>query len=217
LLVLLTALLAVCISLATFMLNLIHRAGVALIVSGIVLVALVLVTVAAYHQRALFRKRWESKAWRRGTFVVAGAVLVSTIIAAVILSTPTPPITGTISYPGNDSTIHLNKGYFSIGGTVKNLPSGYRLLLFLEWANQNKFLGGNPYIIVNRGHWSGHKLLYVGAAPSTIIVWLVAQGPKTIAFMNSPRGEQLWSPPGFPSLHIASDSVILRSIELHVA
>jgi hypothetical protein len=203
--------------LATFLVTLIHRAGVALIVSGVVLIIVVLVTVAVYYQRARLRKLWKSKNWRRGTFAAAGAVLVGTIVAAVILSIPTPPITGTISYPRNGAAVHLDKEFFSIGGTVRNLPSGYRLLLFLEWANQNRFLGGNPYVVVHNGHWSGHKLLPVGAvAPSDISVWLVAQGPKTIAFMNSPPGEQDWGTKGFPSLHIASDSVILKGIGLHV-
>ena len=159
----------------------------------------------------ILKNIWQSRRWRVTILIVAVIIIVLVIWA---LTRPTPPIQGNITYPSNGATVH-SKGYFNVGGTVENLPSGDRLLLFLQFTGDNKYFGGNPYVVVRDGKWSGPKLLYVGER-HPIIVWLVAQGPKTIAFMNTPLGETRWGD-GFPSMQIASDSVILNSIELNVS
>jgi hypothetical protein len=159
----------------------------------------------------ILRNIWQSRRWRLTTFIVA-VVIIGLVIWTV--ARPKPPIQGNITYPISGATVH-SKGYFNVGGTVENLPSGYRLLLFLQFTGDNKYFGGDPRVVVRDGKWSGSKLLYVGAR-HPIIVWLVAQGPKTITFMNTPLGETRWGD-GFPSMQIASDSVILNSIELNVS
>jgi hypothetical protein len=192
----------------------------ALLIAAAIVVALYVAikAVPALQIRAtrLRVKIRTNRSWRLAAIGVASLVIIGAGLAAWDLSIPTPPITGAITYPRNDAIIHLNHEFFPIGGTVENLPAGFRLLLFLQWTNDNRYLGGNPYIVVKNGHWSGPKLLPVGAR-HPFVAWLVAQGPKTINFMNSPRGQQLWSPSGFPSLTIASDSIVLDHIQLNVS
>ena len=159
----------------------------------------------------MLKNIWQSRRWRLAALTVA-VIIIGLVTWA--LTRPAPPIQGNITYPSSGATVH-SKGYFNVGGTVEDLPSGYRLLLFLQFTGDNKYFGGDPRVVVRNGKWSGPKLLYVGAR-HPIVVWLVAQGPKTIAFMNTPLGETRWGD-GFPSMEISSDSVVLNSITLNVS
>jgi hypothetical protein len=187
-----------------------HPIAVALITAGAVIAA-ALITV--------FLSRGGSNSVSLPPSQTTSAAAVTTHSHSPVPSTETTSpasaqISGTITYPGKDATVP--EGYWHVAGTVRNLPAGYRLLLFLQWTGDDKYLGGNPYIKPKDGKWSGSNLIDVGAR-HPFILWLVAQGPKTIQFMNSPQGEYEWGTPGFPSLMIASDSFVLDSIQLNVS
>jgi hypothetical protein len=173
---------------------------------------------------AALKPKTETAARRRRFLIaiaVAAVILVGVGWGVVsLVSSPSPQASSTGGgIQGAVTSLHENaavtEGYLPASGTVKNLKPGYRLLLFLQWTGDARYLGGNPNVIVRHGHWSGPKLLYVGAR-HPFILWLVAQGPETIKFMRTPLGEYRWGTPGFPSLKIASDSIVLYHVGLNV-
>jgi hypothetical protein len=123
---------------------------------------------------------------------------------------PTAPIlaTGTIAAPRNGALI-IGGAPLSASGTVRDLPPGYRLDLFLKIPSvPTYYAAGDPRnVLTIRGDdWSGS--IYIGAqGPCT--VYLVELSPASVVLMNS---EILYQSDGYPS--ITALGTILASVTL---
>jgi hypothetical protein len=70
--------------------------------------------------------------------------------------------TGTITWPLNHATDVKHASPLHASGTVKNLQPGHQVLLFLNFADENLYYGGDPSppITVTNGNWS--EIIFIG-------------------------------------------------------
>jgi hypothetical protein len=111
--------------------------------------------------------------------------------------TPTPP-RGTIMSPSSGANVAARKN-LQVSGTAQDIPTGYRLDLFLEWVNVSKYwIAADPKsaITPDNAHWTAP--IYVGD-PGSIIIRLVLLSPSQIARIDSPSNAAYLSN-GFPTL-----------------
>lgn len=116
--------------------------------------------------------------------------------------------TGTIVVPRDGATI-TGGAQLSASGTVRHLPSAYRLDLFLKIPSVARYyVAGDPRtaLTIAGGNWSG--AIYIGTqGPCTI--YLVTLSPASVTLMNS---EPDYQSGGFPS--ITALGTILASVSL---
>jgi hypothetical protein len=92
-----------------------------------------------------------------------------------------------------------------VSGTAQNIPAGYRLDVFLQFAGQKRYYAaaGNPDVaapLIN-GHWSATVL--VGEA-KPIILWLVFLSPAEVNLTNDELAYQSAGYPTLPGAPLAS-------------
>jgi hypothetical protein len=108
----------------------------------------------------------------------------------------------------------INAGNLSASGTVRNLPPGYRLDLFLKFADLSVYyVAGDPNttVTIAGSKWSGR--IGVGShAPTTIYIYLVELSPASVRLMNS---EVSYQNNGFPS--ITALGTILARVQLNLS
>jgi hypothetical protein len=89
-----------------------------------------------------------------------------------------------------------------MSGTVANIPTGYKIDLFLHFdgagSSTRYYAAGDPntQLTVSNGHWTGD--IYIGAAyPLTIL--LVLLSPDDVKWINDPAQTD-YQNNGFPSM-----------------
>jgi len=120
----------------------------------------------------------------------------------------TPPATaaptGTITDPRNGAADVHKHEQLGVSGTAQNIPSGYHLDVFLQFAGyQRYYAAANPDIaapLIN-GHWSA--TIFIGDSGS-IIIWLVSLSPAEAKLMNSEVTYQSAGYPTLPGTRLAS-------------
>jgi hypothetical protein len=141
------------------------------------------------------------------TSTPAPAPALTTPASALVTSSPpaaaasTPPAaaapTGTITGPRNGATNVDTNEQLLVSGTAHNIPAGYRLDVFLQFAGHVRYYAaanpGNPAPLIN-GHWSA--TISIGEA-QPIILWLVLLSP---AEMNLTNNEIAYQSAGYPTL-----------------
>ena len=171
---------------------------------------------AAHRSSAAPRKR---SRWLRPQQAVIIAVIVAligaaaTITAALISrpahSGPAAAVSGTINFPRN-GTIEPKGKSIEASGTVQNLPANHHLWLFLQYGSEQRYWAGDPNLTVVDGRWSG--TIFMGEArPATL--WLVDLGPASLNVMNHNMSD---IEHGFPSMLLAGDASIVRSVHFTI-
>jgi hypothetical protein len=141
------------------------------------------------------------------TSTSAPAPALTTPASALVASSPsataasTPPSaaapTATITGPRNGATNVSSNEQLRVSGTAQNIPAGYRLDVFLQFAGHVRYYAaanpGNPAPLIN-GHWSA--TISIGEA-QPIILWLVLLSP---AEMNLTNNEIAYQSAGYPTL-----------------
>jgi hypothetical protein len=135
------------------------------------------------------------------------APALATPASALVTSSPpataasTPPSaaapTGTITGPHSGATNVYKHEQLPVSGTAQNIPAGYRLDVFLQFAGHVRYYAAantdNPVPLIN-GHWSA--TIFIGKA-QPIILWLVLLSP---AEMNLTNNEIAYQSAGYPTL-----------------
>ena len=120
-------------------------------------------------------------------------------------ASPTPSSTspsGTITSPPDGASNVTARKNLQLSGTAQDIPSGYRLDLFLQFGNSGNgtryYIAADPKIaiILHNGHWAAP--IYVGD-PGSIIIRLVLLSPSEIAYVDSPSSVG-YQNNGFPAL-----------------
>ena len=132
------------------------------------------------------------------------SALVTSSPPAAAASTP-PSATGTITGPRDGATNVYKNEQLRVSGTAQNIPAGYRLDVFLQFAGQKRYYAaaGNPDVaapLIN-GHWSATVL--VGEA-KPIILWLVFLSPAEVNLTNDELAYQSAGYPTLPGAPLAS-------------
>jgi len=130
-------------------------------------------------------------------------------VSSAVVTTPTqhaaPPTSssvspsGTITSPLGDGSNVAARKNLHLSGTAQDIPSGYRIDLFLNWVNVNNYyIAADPKIAItlHNGHWAAP--IYVGD-PGSIIIRLVLLSPSEIAYVDSPSSVP-YQNNGFPAL-----------------
>jgi len=129
----------------------------------------------------------------------AASALVTSSPPAATAATPsaTAAPTGTITDPHSDATNVSKNEQLLVSGTAQNIPAGYRLDVFLQFAGHARYYVAvnpdNPAPLIN-GHWSA--TIFISQA-QPIILWLVLLSP---AEMNLTNDELAYQSGGYPSL-----------------
>ena len=134
------------------------------------------------------------------------SALVTSSPPAAAASAP-PPATGTITGPRDGATNVYKNEQLRVSGTAQNIPAGYRLDVFLQFAGHKRYYAaaGNPDVaapLIN-GHWSATVL--VGEA-KPIILWLVFLSPAEVNLTNDELAYQSAGYPTLPGAPLASVS-----------
>ena len=134
------------------------------------------------------------------------SALVTSSPPAAAASAP-PPATGTITGPRDGATNVYKNEQLRVSGTAQNVPAGYRLDVFLQFAGHKRYYAaaGNPDVaapLIN-GHWSATVL--VGEA-KPIILWLVFLSPAEVNLTNDELAYQSAGYPTLPGAPLASVS-----------
>jgi len=132
------------------------------------------------------------------------SALVTSSPPAAAASAP-PPATGTITGPRDGATNVFKNEQLRVSGTAQNIPAGYRLDVFLQFAGHKRYYAaaGNPDVaapLIN-GHWSATVL--VGEA-KPIILWLVVLSPAEVNLTNNELAYQSAGYPALPGAALAS-------------
>jgi len=108
----------------------------------------------------------------------------------------------------------ISDGYLSASGTVRNLPPGYRLDLFLKVAYLSVYYAAgdpNAALTIADGNWSGR--IFVGSqGPTAVYIYLVELSPASVQLMNS---EHSYQSNGYPS--ITALGTILARVQLNLS
>jgi len=124
----------------------------------------------------------------------------------------TGPASGSFTTPTAGADISV--GNLSASGTVRNLPPGYRLDLFLKFADTSVYYAAgdpNTTVTIAGGKWSGR--IGVGShAPTAVYIYLVELSPASVRLVNS---EVSYQNNGFPS--ITALGTILARVQLKLS
>jgi hypothetical protein len=132
--------------------------------------------------------------------------LVTSSPPAAAASTPpsTAAPTGTITGPRNGATNVDKNEQLLVSGTAHNIPAGYRLDVFLQFAGHTRYYAAanpdNPAPLIN-GHWSA--AISIGEA-QPIILWLVLLSPAAANLTNNEIAYQSAGYPTLPGTRLAS-------------
>ncbi|MGH3255460.1 MAG: WD40 repeat domain-containing protein [Streptosporangiaceae bacterium] len=147
--------------------------------------------------------------------IAAAAVLVTVgVILGAVLTSPSAPPGGTISSPPSDTGNVAADKNLQVSGTAQDIPSGYRLDLFLQFVNSGNgiryYIAADPNnaISLHSGHWAAP--IFIGASGS-VIVRLVLLSPSEIAYVNSQVTYQNVGFPSLPGTVLASASYTAQS------
>jgi streptogramin lyase len=153
-------------------------------------------------------KQADSVVRRRVAVGITAAVLATVgVILGVVLTSPGP--SGTITNPPSGAgnvAVHKN---LQVSGTAQDIPSGYRLDLFLQFVNSGNgiryYIAADPNSAISphNGHWAA-PIFIGGSGP--IIIRLVLLSPNEIAYVNSQVGYQNAGFPSLPGTVLASAS-----------
>ncbi len=144
----------------------------------------------------------------------APAPALTTPASALVTSSPptaaasAPPSaaapTGTITDPRNGATNVSTNEQLLVSGTAQNIPAGYRLDVFLQFAGHARYYAAanpdNPAPLIN-GHWSA-AIFIAQARP--IILWLVVLSPADMNVTNNELAYQSAGYPTLPGIRLAS-------------
>ena len=142
-----------------------------------------------------------SRAAHIGAMCAIAAVVIGAVAIGFWVSTPsrTARPMGTINDPPNGATNVYKHEQLRVSGTAQNIPSGYRLDVFLQFVGyQRYYAAADPNIaapLIN-GHWSA--TIFIGDT-GPINLWLVSLSPAQANLMNSP-GEVAYQSAGYPTL-----------------
>jgi hypothetical protein len=141
------------------------------------------------------------------------APALATPASALVTSPPataasTPPSTvaptGTITDPHNGATNVSKNEELLVSGTAQNMPAGYRLDVFLQFAGHLRYYAAanpdNPAPLINC-HWSA--AIFIGEA-QPIILWLVVMSPADMSVTNNELAYQSAGYPTLPGTSLAS-------------
>ena len=139
------------------------------------------------------------------------APAVTTPASALVTSSPpaaaasAPSATaGTITDPDSGATNVSKNEQLLVSGTAQNIPAGYRLDVFLQFAGHTRYYAAanpdNPAPLIN-GHWSS-TILISEAQP--IILWLVLLSPAELNLTNNELAYQSAGYPTLPGTRLAS-------------
>jgi hypothetical protein len=148
------------------------------------------------------------------TSAPAPAPALMTPASALVTSSPpaaaasTPPATaaptGTITDPRNGATNVSTNEQLLMSGTAQNIPAGYRLDVFLQFAGHTRYYAAanpdNPAPLIN-GHWSA--TIFISEA-QPIILWLVLLSPAELNLTNDELAYQSAGYPTLPGIRLAS-------------
>jgi hypothetical protein len=142
----------------------------------------------------------------------ASALVTSSPPAA---SAPAPPSaaapTGTITGPRNGATNVSNNEQLLVSGAAQNIPAGYLLDVFLQFAGHTRYYPaanpGNPAPLIN-GHWSA--AIFISEA-QPVILWLVLLSPAELNVTNNELDYQSAGYPTLPGTTLASVSFTAKA------
>jgi hypothetical protein len=126
--------------------------------------------------------------------------------ATSITSATTALPTGTFADPPNGATNVSYHEQLHVSGTARNIPEGYKLDVFLQFAGQQRYYSaGDPRTAapLTGGHWSA--TIYIGDS-GAITLWLVSLSPAEADLMNSEVAYQSAGYPTLPGARLASVS-----------
>jgi len=135
----------------------------------------------------------------------ASALVTSSPAAAAASTQPSAAApTGTITDPHHDATNVYENGQLLVSGTAQNIPAGYRLDVFLQFAGHTRYYAAanpdDPAPLIN-GHWSA--TIFVSEA-QPIILWLVLLSPAELNVTNNELDYQSAGYPTLPGTRLAS-------------
>jgi len=136
----------------------------------------------------------------------AASALVTSSPPAAAASTPsaTAAPTGTITDPRSGATNVSQNEQLLVSGTAQNIPAGYRLDVFLQFAGHARYYVAvnpdNPAPLIN-GHWSA--TIFISQA-QPIILWLVMLSPAEMNLTNDELAYQSGGYPTLPGIKLAS-------------
>jgi hypothetical protein len=134
------------------------------------------------------------------------SALVTSSPPATAASTPsaTAAPAGTINDPRDGATNVSKNEQLLVSGTAQNIPAGYRLDVFLQFAGHARYYVAanpdNPAPLIN-GHWSA--TISIGEA-QPIILWLVLLSPAELNLTNDELAYQSAGYPTLPGIRLAS-------------
>jgi hypothetical protein len=148
------------------------------------------------------------------TFTPTPAPALATSASALVTSTPpaaaastpsaTAAPTGTITDPRSGATNVSQNEQLLVSGTAQNIPTGYRLDVFMQFAGRARYYVAanpdNPAPLIN-GHWSA-TISISEAQP--IILWLVLLSPAELNLTNDELAFQSAGYPTLPGIRLAS-------------
>jgi hypothetical protein len=118
---------------------------------------------------------------------------------------------GVITNPPAGATDIYKHEQLHVSGTARNLPKGYRLDVFLQFAgDQRYYIAADPDIaapLIN-GHWSA--TIYIGD-PGSIIIWLSCLSPAEIKIVNGEVADQSAGYPTLPGVMLDSVSFTAKA------
>jgi hypothetical protein len=186
-----------------------QKAGVQIAVAGgiVVMVGGVVIGVLGILDGELARPGAQtSTSAPAPTLTTPASALVTSSPAATAASTPPSAAapTGTISDPRNGATNVSTNEELLVSGTAQNIPAGYRLDVFLQFAGHVRYYAadnpGNPAPLID-GHWSATIFI---AKAQPIILWLVVLSPADITVTNNELAYQSAGYPTLPGTRLAS-------------
>lgn len=107
----------------------------------------------------------------------------------------------------------ISDGYLSAAGTVRRLPAGYRLDLFLKVSYLSVYYAAgdpNSALTTVGDRWSGS--IFVGSqGPCTVYIELVELSPTSVRLMNS---EDSYQSGGYPSVTVLGTTLATVRLNL---
>ena len=175
--------------------------GIVLVVGGVVIGALGIVEAGLARPEA----QTSTSAPAPALTTSASALVTSSPPAAAASTSPsTAAPTGTITDPVTGATNVHSSEELVVSGTAQNIPAGYRLDVFLQFAGHARYYAAanpdNPAPLIN-GHWSA--VIFIGQA-QPIILWLVVMSPADVSVTNNELAYQSAGYPTLPGTRLAS-------------
>jgi hypothetical protein len=175
--------------------------GIVVVVGGVVIGVLGVVGAALARPGAQIPTSAPAPA-----LTTPASALVTSSPSAPAASTPasTAPATGTITDPRNGATNVSTNEELLVSGTAQNIPAGYSLDVFLQFAGHTRYYApanpDNPAPLIN-GHWSA--TIFISEA-QPIILWLVVLSPADMSVTNNELAYQSTGYPSLPGTKLAS-------------